>query len=104
MLKEKQPDPALPVRGGFEDKKGFVGDQGPDFQERRKLLDAVKSMKSESAVGLLNPNLAGYEAAMNVSPIYAGRYRMKLSLWGFHWDQGKPVPCDAPQAAGLAGS
>ncbi len=101
LLKEKQPDPALPVRGGFEDKKGFVGDQGPDFQERRKLLDAVKSMKSESAVGLLNPNLAGYEAAMNVSPIYAGRYRMKLSLWGFHWDQGKPVPCDAPQAAVL---
>jgi hypothetical protein len=90
LLKDKQPDPALPVRGGFEDKKGHVGDAGPDLEERRKLLEAVK--KSESAVGLLNPNLAGYEAAMNVSPIYAGMYRMKLSLWGFHWNEGKPEP------------
>jgi hypothetical protein len=99
LLKDKQPDPALPVRGGFEDKKGHVGDAGPDLEERRKLLEAVK--KSESAVGLLNPNLAGYEAAMNVSPIYAGMYRMKLSLWGFHWNAGKPEPCAAPQAAVL---
>ena len=82
LLKNKQLDPALPVRGGFEDKQGHVGDAGPDLEERRKLLEAVK--KSQSAVGLLNPNLAGYEAAMNVSPIYAGMYRMKLSLWGFH--------------------
>jgi hypothetical protein len=99
LLKDKQPDPALPVRGGFEDKKGHVGDAGPDLEERRKLLEAVK--KSQSAVGLLNPNLAGYEAAMNVSPIYAGMYRMKLSLWGFHWNAGKPEPCTAPQAAVL---
>lgn len=99
LLKDKQNDPALPVRGGFEDKEGHVGDAGPDLEERRKMLEAAK--KSQSAVGLLNPNLAGYEAAMNVSPIYAGMYRMKLSLWGFHWNEGKPEPCAAPQAAVL---
>ncbi len=92
LLKDKQPDPALPVRGGFEDKQGHVGDAGPDMEERKKQLEAVKAAKSESAVGLLNPNLAGYEAAMNVSPIYAGLYRMKLSLWGFQWNAGKPEP------------
>lgn len=101
LLKNKQPDPALPVRGGFEDRQGHVGDQGPDLEERRKQLDALQAAKSESAVGLLNPNLAGYEAALNVSPIFAGQYRMKLSLWGFHWNQGKPEPCAAPQAAVL---
>lgn len=101
LLKDKQPDPALPVRGGFEDKTGHVGDAGPDLEERKKQLEAVVSAKSESAVGLLNPNLAGYEAAMNVSPIYPGLYRMKLSLWGFHWNEGKPEPCAAPQAAVL---
>lgn len=101
LLKDKQPDPALPVRGGFEDKQGHVGDAGPDLEERKKLLEAVKAAKSESAVGLLNPNLAGYEAAMNVAPIYPGRYRMRLSLWGFHWNQGRPEPCAAPQAAVL---
>jgi hypothetical protein len=92
LLKDKLPDPALPVRGGFEDKQGHVGDAGPDLEERKKQFEAVKAAKSESAVGLLNPNLAGYEAAMNVSPIYAGLYRMKLSLWGFQWNAGKPEP------------
>ena len=100
LLKDKQPDPALPVRGGFEDKQGYVGDAGPDMEERKKRLEAVKAAKSESAVGLLNPNLAGYEAAMNVSPIYAGMYRIKLSLWGFQWNAGKPEP-GADQAAVL---
>jgi mono/diheme cytochrome c family protein len=100
LLKDKQPDPALPVRGGFEDKQGHVGDAGPDMEERKKQHEAVKAAKSESAVGLLNPNLAGYEAAMNVSPIYAGMYRMKLSLWGFQWNAGKPEP-GAAQAAVL---
>lgn len=101
LLRDKKNDPALPVRGGFEDKQGHVGDQGPDLEERRKQLDALQAAKTESAVGLLNPNLAGYEAALNVSPIFAGQYRMKLSLWGFHWNQGKPEPCATPQAAVL---
>lgn len=100
LLKDKQPDPALPVRGGLEEKQGHVGDEGPDLEDRRKQLDALQAAKSESAVGLLNPNLAGYEAALNVSPIYAGHYRMKLSLWGFQWNQGKPEP-GSDQAAVL---
>ena len=101
LLKDKQPDPALPVRGGFEEKQGFVDFRGPDLEERRKQVDQIKKTQSRSAVGLLNPNLAGYEAAMNVSPLYAGHYRLRLSLWGFQWNQGKPEPCTAPQAAVL---
>ena len=101
LLKDKQPDPALPVRGGFEDKKGHVGHDGPDLKDRGALVKSPAVSKSQSAVGLLNPNLAGYEAAMNVSPIYAGNYRLRLSVWGFRWANGKPNPCDAPQAAVL---
>ena len=101
LLKDQQPDPALPVRGGFEDKRGFVDFRGPDLEERRKQVNEIKKAQSRSAVGLLNPNLAGYEAAMNVSPLYAGHYRLRLSLWGFQWNQGKPEPCAAPQAAVL---
>lgn len=100
LLKGRQPDPALPVRGGFEDKKGHVGTAGPDLEKRRELVKALKEAKSESSVGLLNGNLAGYEAAMNVSPIYPGMYRMKLSLWGFHWNEGQPEP-GSDQAAVL---
>ena len=101
LLKDKAPDPALPVRGGFEEKNGYVGSDGPDLELRRKLLEDVKDSRSQSSAGLLNPNLAGYEAAMNVAPIYSGNYRMKISVWGFQWNQGKPEPCEAPQAAAL---
>jgi mono/diheme cytochrome c family protein len=101
LLKDKQPDPALPVRGGFEDKKGHVGFEGPDLKERGALVKSPAVAKSQSAVGLLNPNLAGYEAAMNVAPIFAGNYRLRLSVWGFRWANGKPNPCDTPQAAVL---
>ena len=101
LLKDKQNDPALPVRGGFEDKQGHVGYDGPDLKERGQLVKSPAVAQSQSAVGLLNPNLAGYEAAMNVSPIYAGNYRLRLSVWGFRWANGRPNPCDAPQAAVL---
>jgi mono/diheme cytochrome c family protein len=101
LLKDKQPDPALPVRGGFEDKKGHVGFEGPDLKDRGALVKSPAVAKSQSAVGLLNPNLAGYEAAMNVAPIFAGNYRLRLSIWGFRWADGRPNPCEAPQAAVL---
>ena len=101
LLRDKQPDSALPVRGGFEEKQGYVGDDGPDLADRQRLLQAVRESLSQSAVGLLNPNLAGYEAAMNVAPIYSGTYQLKISLWGFRWNAGRPEPCDAPQAAAL---
>ena len=101
LLKDRKPDPALPVRGGFEDRTGHVGFDGPDLKERAALLQALKTAKSESSVGLLNPNLAGYEAALNVAPIFAGPYRMRISLWGFQWNQGRVEPCAAPQAAVL---
>jgi hypothetical protein len=101
LLKDKQPDPALPVRGGFEDKKGHVGFEGPDLKDRGTLVKSPVVAKSQSAVGLLNPNLAGYEAAMNVAPIFAGNSRLRLSVWGFRWANGKPNPCGAPQDAVL---
>jgi hypothetical protein len=101
LLKDKQTDAVLPVRGGHEDKKGHVGFEGPDLEERSQLVKSPAVAQSQSAVGLLNPNLAGYEAAMNVSPIFSGHYRLRLSIWGFRWENGRPNPCDAPQAAVL---
>jgi hypothetical protein len=102
LLKDGQPDPAFPPRGGFENAKGYIAakDAEADMAERRKLYQQNQIAKSQSAVGLLNPNLAGYEAAMNVSPIFAGNYRMRVSTWGFQWNAGK-VERGADQAAVL---
>lgn len=90
LLKELQPDPAYPPRGGFENIKGYIAakDAESDMPERKKSFEENKIAQSQSAVGLLNPNLAGYEAAMNVAPIYAGNYRIRVSTWGFHWNAG----------------
>jgi len=103
LLKSGKPDPALPLRGGFEDVKRHIAapDADADLEDRRKLIEQHKIAQSESAVGLLVPNGAGYEAALNVAPIYQGYYRLRLSIWGFQWNQGTVAPIAASQAAVL---
>jgi len=94
LLKDKKPDPAYPPRGGFEEIKGYIAAKNADedLPERRRLYETNRIAMSTGAVGLLNPNLAGYEAAMNVAPIHPGIYRLRISLWGFQWNAGKIGP------------
>lgn len=103
LLKDRIPDPALPPRGGFEEITGYINKPGSeaDMADRERLYQDNKVAQSTSAVGLLVPNLAGYEAAMNVAPLYAGPYRMRLSIWGFHWNKGRVEPAAAAEAAVL---
>jgi hypothetical protein len=103
LLKDQAPDPQLPLRAGYEEVKGYIADTNAnaDMAERDRIFRDHQIAASQSSVGLLNPNLAGYEAAWNVAPIYAGYYRLRLSLWGFQWNQGKVEPIDLPQAAVL---
>lgn len=58
------------MRGGFDEVQGFIRapNADADIEERKRLLQQNETAKSQSSVGLLTPNLAGYEAAMNVSP------------------------------------
>jgi hypothetical protein len=103
LLKDLQPDPALPIRGGFDDVAWHINAPGADadLPERSRLSRKNKVADSMSSVGLLVPNFAGYEAAMNVAPIYPGRYRLRLSLWGFHWNKCAVEPSPGSQAAVL---
>jgi mono/diheme cytochrome c family protein len=103
LLKDRQPDPALPLRGGYEEVEWYISaaDADADMAERNQLFRDHKITESTSSVGLLVPNLAGYEAAMNVAPIWPGRYRLRLSLWGFQWNKGVVEPSPVSQAAVL---
>lgn len=103
LLRDGKPDPALPIRGGFEAVDWYINapDADADMEERQRLFREHKVAESTSSVGLLVPNLAGYEAAMNVAPVYAGIYRLRLSLWGFHWNKGVVEPSAGSQAAVL---
>ena len=102
LLKDRQPDPLLPIRGPAPDPatKPADGEEGGDQAERKRIFAENKVAQSESAVGLLMPNISGYEAAMNVAPIYQGPYRLRLSVWGFLWNAGSVEPY-AAQAAVL---
>ncbi|VTU02552.1 secreted protein containing duf1588 : Uncharacterized protein OS=Chthoniobacter flavus Ellin428 GN=CfE428DRAFT_4339 PE=4 SV=1: PSD3: PSD5: PSD4: PSCyt3: PSD2 [Gemmataceae bacterium] len=102
LLKDMRPDPSYPPRGGYEGVRGYIAaaDADADLPDRRRLYERNRVAASRSAVGLLNPNLAGYEAALNVAPVYAGTYRLALSLWGFQWDAGA-VGTAPDQAAAL---
>ena len=103
LLKDQLPDPALPARGGFEHIKGYINDPTAeaDMPERKRLFEQNSIATSQSAVGLLMPNQAGYEAALNIAPVYAGTYRIRLSTWGFHWNKGRVEPALESQAAVL---
>ena len=103
LLKDGKPDPALPIRGGFEDIAWYINkpDSDADMKERQEIWKEKKLAESTSSVGLLVPNHAGYEAAWNVAPIYSGRYHLRLSLWGFQWNKGAVEPLPTPQAAVL---
>jgi len=35
------------------------------------------------------------------SPVHAGRYRLRLSVWGFQWDKGRILPRPAPETVTL---
>ncbi|MFM1997039.1 MAG: hypothetical protein RLZZ111_1426 [Planctomycetota bacterium] len=101
LLKDGQADPALPVRGGFADVEWHIDAAGSDadLPERRRIFQEQKIKESKSSVGLLVPNFPGYEAAMNVAPIYPGTYRIAASIWGFRWEKGQVTPVAASQAA-----
>ena len=99
LLKDKQPDPALPIRGGFEEIKGYINkpNADADMKERAELFETNDLKNSTSAVGILESNLGGHEAGLSVAPIYAGVYRLRFSLWGFKWNKGVVEP-GVPQA------
>jgi len=102
LLKDRKPDPAFPVRGGFEDVKGIITapNQDADMAERKRIWGANKIAESTSSVGLLWPPGPGFEAAWNVAPVFPGFYRLKMSIWGFQWNATQ-VESVAPQAATL---
>jgi mono/diheme cytochrome c family protein len=94
LLKDGKPDPALPIRGGFENIKGYVATPGADddLKERGQFFKDNAIAKSQSTVGLIEANLGGREAGLDVAPIYDGLYRLRFSIWGFQWNRGTVEP------------
>ncbi len=87
LLKDGQPDPLWPVATV----KHEAGDdiKTPDF------------FKLKQSVALLTPNLEGWLKSMTFAPMFAGKYRLRLSTWSAHWNAGKLEPAPVPQTVRL---
>ena len=76
---------------------------GPDTHraEREELFQRQRIAESRSSVGLLMANVGDTFAPLEFSPIHAGRYRVRLSVWGFQWDRGLVGALGVPQAGAV---
>lgn len=90
LLKNKQPDPDFPPAG----EQGHL-DQGA--HERMGLFN------NGASVGLFRHEDESFHPYFNeFVSLYPGRYRIRTSLWSFHWDKGKVLPARGVEAARLS--
>jgi hypothetical protein len=106
LLKNGQPDPALPLLNAFSDRPGHlipeIKERDPAIWNARwKLFEEAKHTSGADSIGILMENMAGRESAVDFSALYPGRYRMRFSTWGFHWNKGKVEPALTRQAMAL---
>jgi hypothetical protein len=105
LLRDGQPDPAMPLLQAFPDRRGVVHqivEREPVlWQAREKLYEQMKFAAGDDSIGMLMENIAGRESALDISVLYPGLYRMRLATWGFSWDKGEVRPTATMQAAAL---
>lgn len=87
LLKDGQPDPLWPVATVKHEPGDDI--KTPDF------------FKLKQSVALLTPNLEGWLKSMTFAPMFAGKYRLRLSTWSAHWNAGKLEPAPVPQTVRL---
>jgi hypothetical protein len=87
-LKEGRHDPHVPLP--LPDEKPF---DGADAKARRGLIDQLKLRDYEGGVGFFSgPVDNDWRFTLHFAPVYAGRYRVRMSAWSFWWNQGVVEP------------
>jgi len=90
LLRNKKPDPAFPPSGEHRHI-----DQGAH--------ERIGSFETGSSVGLFRHEDESFNPYfIEHVTIYPGRYRVRTSLWSFHWDKGEVLPARGTEAARLS--
>ncbi|MEI6231556.1 MAG: DUF1592 domain-containing protein [Planctomycetota bacterium] len=89
LMKDGQPDPLWPVANEKHDAGEMGTIKTPDFG------------KLKQSVALLTPNLEGWLKSMTFAPMFAGKYRLRLSTWSAHWNAGQLESAPVPQTVRL---
>jgi hypothetical protein len=90
LLEDKQFDPLLPLPAPDQD---LWGAKGSAEVKRRNEALGTKLRDYQGAIGYFTgPVERTFSITMQFSPVYAGKYRIRTSAWGFWWDRGKVEP------------
>jgi hypothetical protein len=87
LLKGLEPDPA------------WYGDGRKDADERD--AENAAALSADSSVGFFGPNVPGQEKFVSFIPIHPGRYRLRMSIWSFLWNDGRIEPLPRMEVAML---
>ena len=86
LLKNKQFDPVLPLPASDQDLWGAKG--SADVKKRNEALGNTLR-EYDGAIGYFTgPIERTFSLTLQFSPVYAGKYRIRTSAWGFWWDRG----------------
>jgi len=109
LLRGREPDPVFlldaPVKPPGLKSTEWDRWRETSRQERTRMLQQLGINKSEGSVGLLGHGAYGIggSAALCVAPIYPGLYKLRMSLWSFHWNKERIEPAPAAQALAIWG-
>src|SRR5262249_1670914 len=70
----------------------------PESKEAKRKL---QTHPYQGSIGVLRPEDAEFKPRFPFSVVYAGRYRLRLSVWSFVWDKGAVKPSPRTEAAAL---
>ena len=103
LLDGPRPDPVLPFTKPDGPPKNPFGTEAISIyrNDRFEMIAEHKINESHSSVGMLMANVGALFGTLDASPIHAGPYRIRVSLWGFQWNAGKVEPVAVPQAAAI---
>jgi hypothetical protein len=86
LLKDKAFDPLLPLPAPDDN---LWGDPGDVLRKQRREFLGTRLGDYPHAVGFFTgPFERTFNFSLQFSPVYAGRYRIRTSAWGFWWDGG----------------
>jgi hypothetical protein len=90
VLRDKKPSPNFPI----------VSDILPPGRELKAIM--AKANVSKDSIGIMaHEGMEFRPTFIHTKPYYAGFYKLRISLWSFHWDKGRVLPAKKVESGSL---
>jgi Protein of unknown function (DUF1592)/Protein of unknown function (DUF1588)/Protein of unknown function (DUF1585)/Protein of unknown function (DUF1587)/Protein of unknown function (DUF1595)/Planctomycete cytochrome C len=75
--------------------------RGAKLPESKKAKRNLLTHPYQGGIGVLRPESAEFKPRIPFNVVYAGRYKLRISVWSFVWDKGAVKPSPRTEAAAL---